>query len=390
MDNINMTPTSREMMLYFHIFILSVVLLLVLIPLMRRHFATRSNFGHTLFKAMIYLDIVVLALDMFTWWIFGKDFAGAVALHKISMALYYSVEAWIFYVWILYSVYKLYRSKRIVMKRAPLYAILPISFEIVVIINLFTGSLFEINARNNYIRGSGYFLVFVYSIVVVVSIVFEVIHYLKKYADSHNKELYMHLLVIPIAMTVFRFIQFINYGAFLTWPAFTVGLVYLYMYMQANENYFDYLTGLRNRRETDYYLNYKIKTRKKDSVLFVVYLDLNFFKNINDNFGHHVGDDAIQSAASILKTVCKGSDDFISRVGGDEFAIVGERWDKSAVHTLIEQIDLATIEFNRLEEKPYDISFSYGISVYEEGMTKDELFIKADEEMYKQKKINKD
>ena len=60
------------------------------------------------------------------------------------------------------------------------------------------------------------------------------------------------------------------------------------------------------------------------------------------------------------------------------------------MHTLIEQIDLATIEFNRLEEKPYDISFSYGISVYEEGMTKDELFIKADEEMYKQKKINKD
>ena len=390
MPNLDMTPTSREMMLYFHLYIFSLAILFVIIPLMKRHFATRSNFGHTLFNTMIYLDIAVLSFDMLTWWLYGKSFAGAVLAHIFSMSIYYALEAIVFYVWVLYSVYKLYRSRRAVKKRAPIYGIFLLAYELLVILNIPTEFLFRITDDNLYERGQGYFSVFVYSIVVVVFITIEVMIYRKKYSDTHNKGIYVHLLVIPIAITVFRLIQLLNYGSFLTWPAFTVGIMYLYMYMQANENYFDYLTGLRNRREMDYYLNYRIKTRKKDNVLFLVFLDLNYFKQINDTYGHPIGDDAIISAANILKRVCKETEDFISRIGGDEFSIIGERKDPSAVEVLIKRINLATEDFNLTGEKPYELNFSHGIAIYDDNITKDDLVMMADREMYRHKRMIKE
>ncbi|MFM2367619.1 MAG: hypothetical protein RIR95_2227 [Pseudomonadota bacterium] len=80
----------------------------------------------------------------------------------------------------------------------------------------------------------------------------------------------------------------------------------------------DPLTGLRNRRALDQILQ-KFEQRKADFSL--MHLDLDYFKQVNDTFGHAAGDHILKTFANVLTRVTRSSD-FVARVGGDEFVVV--------------------------------------------------------------------
>ena len=149
----------------------------------------------------------------------------------------------------------------------------------------------------------------------------------------------------------------------------------------------DYLTGLPNR----VWFQKKVKeitaksniSRNSTAILFI---DLDNFKNINDSFGHDIGDKVINITASRIKECIRG-DGFLARFGGDEFVILIDRFEgkddiESAASHIISCIS-APIE---IERKSMFVSCSIGVSLYPDDTVSHQDFIKyADTAMYKAK-----
>jgi len=150
----------------------------------------------------------------------------------------------------------------------------------------------------------------------------------------------------------------------------------------------DELTGLLNRRGFVRELEKQLQNATRSrSTLFLLFLDLNDFKNINDKFGHKTGDEALVQTAEILKSTFRGSDT-IGRFGGDEFAVLAPQTtdtdDSRAIH---ERIEENIRQWNRAATSEYELSLSFGIARFspETPCSVDELLKKADALMYKQK-----
>ncbi|MBR1730193.1 MAG: GGDEF domain-containing protein [Selenomonadaceae bacterium] len=81
----------------------------------------------------------------------------------------------------------------------------------------------------------------------------------------------------------------------------------------------DFLTQLSNRRHIDQKIEKLISSRSKVEKLGILLIDVDFFKRINDTFGHQVGDDVLQKVAAAIRASIRNSDDIAGRFGGDEF-----------------------------------------------------------------------
>jgi diguanylate cyclase (GGDEF)-like protein/PAS domain S-box-containing protein len=152
--------------------------------------------------------------------------------------------------------------------------------------------------------------------------------------------------------------------------------------------YHDGLTGINNRMSfikiASESINIHSNSKKK---MALVYADLNNFKNINDIYGHLMGDQVLIKFAEILRK-CVRKDDFIARMGGDEFtAILTDIEDKSNTVEIIQRIRDSLKDNLLIKGKNIYLSVSIGVSIYpEDGENLDELMNKADIYMYKEKK----
>ena len=123
----------------------------------------------------------------------------------------------------------------------------------------------------------------------------------------------------------------------------------------------------------------------------MILIDLDKFKEINDTYGHVVGDDALINAAKLLRGSCKRKSDYVARLGGDEFVIIGQCEDVAAVDMIIERMHGVIERFNIISGKPYKLQFSAGYTVYDGNgqATLDKLISEADDKMYEIKKAKK-
>ena len=118
---------------------------------------------------------------------------------------------------------------------------------------------------------------------------------------------------------------------------------------------------------------------------FAIMLDLDDFKNINDKYGHAAGDRALVGVADLLRQACRDSDDFIARMSGDEFLIVGERASTQEIVQLIEEIASSAKSYNEKCQSQCFILPSMGYAVLKKGDTIDSFLAAADQAMYKNK-----
>jgi len=85
----------------------------------------------------------------------------------------------------------------------------------------------------------------------------------------------------------------------------------------------DQLTSLYNRRHFDNIFKAELHRAQRDQKpLILVSFDIDFFKKLNDHYGHSVGDEALMKIGQKLKKVCRRSNDFSFRLGGEEFAVI--------------------------------------------------------------------
>ncbi len=147
----------------------------------------------------------------------------------------------------------------------------------------------------------------------------------------------------------------------------------------------DPLTGILNRRAFFESASLELqRLHKRLQPLTIIYLDLDEFKRVNDTLGHHVGDRLLRKVADLLTLQLRGMD-IVSRVGGDEFALLLPETDQEASHHVIQRLFHALQEAMQLENWP--LTFSMGVlTCNSPPASVDELLHRADQLMYAAKK----
>jgi diguanylate cyclase (GGDEF)-like protein len=147
---------------------------------------------------------------------------------------------------------------------------------------------------------------------------------------------------------------------------------------------FDLLTDIHNRFSLEKYLDRQIEEARQNAGIFgLVYIDLDKFKEVNDRYGHQMGDLYLQEAALRMKRQLRG-DDMLARLGGDEFAaLLPQVRNRARVEEIALRLERCFQEPFMIEGHALHGSASVGIALYpEDGATKDELLSTADAAMY--------
>jgi diguanylate cyclase (GGDEF)-like protein/PAS domain S-box-containing protein len=150
----------------------------------------------------------------------------------------------------------------------------------------------------------------------------------------------------------------------------------------------DDLTGLYNRRGFVTLAERQLSlARRKKQPLVLIAADVDGLKEINDRFGHAVGDQALVAAAAILKQTYREAD-IVARLGGDEFTVFPIEASKSSVDLLVERLDGNLRRYNERHQREFTLSLSTGVALLEGELSKDvqQLLSEADSQLYQQKR----
>lgn len=152
----------------------------------------------------------------------------------------------------------------------------------------------------------------------------------------------------------------------------------------------DTLTQLANRRTLQHGLARALaQAQRAGSPLCLALLDVDFFKRVNDSYGHDAGDDVLRHVAGIMKNAARGGD-LVARFGGEEFVILMQDCTSPHAQTACERIRKA------LEASPcvtstvsIQVTASLGIAQWQEGMNDRQLLEAADSALYRAKQAGR-
>jgi len=150
----------------------------------------------------------------------------------------------------------------------------------------------------------------------------------------------------------------------------------------------DGLTGLTNRQQLASALQSEVlRSRRYHSPLSLVMMDVDYFKGVNDTFGHQEGDDVLTGVASIIKSLCR-SHDVAARYGGEEFVLILPETNGAGAWTIAERVR-EEVENHRFhhEGRVHSVTISCGIAQLDDGGTQEytDLIRIADEALYQAK-----
>ena len=209
-----------------------------------------------------------------------------------------------------------------------------------------------------------------------------------KYADRH---IYLMIGVFPLApiilgalQAVFWRVPFLCYGS-------VAAVYYIYISILGNLISIDPLTQINNRNQMYKYLSQKMSNEDQGLSLFLLIIDVDKFKSINDTYGHIEGDKALVRIATAIKNACQGPRNrfFVSRYGGDEFVVVAEVAYKAEATWLADQIRSNVRRLSGDDNLQYSLSVSIGMAQYdyEQPISMQSFIARADSDLYKQKKL---
>lgn len=346
------------------------------------------------FRLVIGVDIFAMICDLIQVMYNGTMFSYSYIVENVTIFLYYVFHCMVAFIFTLYADYELYPDTERFKKRFGFYCI-PVAVNFVLSVSSFwTECYFKINENNSYIRGSWFYLPVVISCGYMLYILCMLIKYKKNKLmidDSMQRELYTRLFIFPLISCLGALLQVMMPGTAWIFPTSTLAILINYITVQNGYMARDHLTGLYNRGQLESFMNYQLKNLKKGNYFFLILMDMDKFKEINDNFGHVVGDDALINAAKLLRRNCKRKSDYVARLGGDEFVIIGQCENAETVDIIVERMHSVVDQFNRENKKPYKIQFSAGYTIYDGSghATLDTLISDADHKMYDIKKAKK-
>lgn len=301
-------------------------------------------------------------------------------------SIYHIFTIVVSYLWFLYAESE-QESRTISTKTGWGISMIPFVIDVVLIICSYKYSLvFFINEEGKYQRGD------LYIAHIAICFFYIIFTSIKAFVRSFRKDNYMRkdLLRNLAYFCIFPLISGILQIAFVGSPMISAGVTFasLQVYVSSRERLIsvDPLTKLNNRTEMVRYLDNKMKNRSFGKDLYLFIMDLDYFKKINDKYGHIEGDAAITIVADALRSVVKKTNFFICRYGGDEFVLVGEVKSDFNPEEFGETINQTLIEETQRCEKEYTLHMSIGYFKYTPEIHSVAEFVSAaDKYLYKQK-----
>lgn len=146
------------------------------------------------------------------------------------------------------------------------------------------------------------------------------------------------------------------------------------------ESSHDPLTNLYNRRTYEYLIESELdRSKRYNSPLSLILFDIDYFKKINDKHGHSIGDKVLINLAKVIVKSIRKTDS-VSRIGGEEFAIISPETNAEVAFKLAEKIR------NRVEEYSFEacdkVTISLGLAEFHKDITNEELYTQADHALY--------
>ena len=165
-------------------------------------------------------------------------------------------------------------------------------------------------------------------------------------------------------------------------------MVIFYIHSMEDQISLDPLTKLNNRGQLQRFVSQPGNLYREGQETYVVMMDANFFKQINDSYGHAEGDRALLFIAEALKRSLHvlGSAPFLGRYGGDEFILIAYVRREEDLNALAEEIRRRLDEAREKEGLPYVLSVGIGWSRFAgEGDTFQACMHRADQQLYEDK-----
>ena len=357
-----------------------------------RHALENQNNSHSryTFKRFILFVIWSLVADLASYVFDKRQFFGAKFLSHTSMLFSVFLTAYVGYLLNLFFDV-VFHVKDEQKKRRVIY-FLPVALvSVLLFLNLFTGCLYSMGEENIYVRGPlsvvSFSLQYIsFAVVALRAIFFKFSVRTIRYVKLRNSFVWVGVLTL-----FFGILQIITFGniAFQC-LGITASIFIVFSRFQDDQITNDILTGLNNRYALDTYIEDKIKLYADGThggtSLYLVMMDINYFKRINDTHGHVEGDKALKLVAYILKTIggAYKSDLFIARFGGDEFAAVFEANSEHKVQILCEDIKNALAD--ETKDLRYLLTMGAGYAVYTgKNMSLESLYDRADKALYADK-----
>ncbi|KAB1438534.1 GGDEF domain-containing protein [Candidatus Galacturonibacter soehngenii] len=280
---------------------------------------------------------------------------------------------------------KLFMSNQRMSKRKQFLFQLPLLVNvIIVLLSPKYHLVFYITNENVYQRGNLYFasgiVIYFYLICIVALLIKN-----KTKLGKHEFTLLMIFCFLPI---IGGLVQALFYGALYMWSSTAFGLVVMFSFLQQRMVHLDYLTGVWSRGSFEFYIKKRLSDYDGDK-LGIIYCDIDKLKEINDDYGHFEGDLAIKTATKIFKNSIRKTD-IIVRMGGDEFIIVLEGVTVDILESTLDRINKAFENYNKISNKKYELSCSFGSDILNSNFDTIEQFIHhVDILMYENKKSKK-
>ena len=278
------------------------------------------------------------------------------------------------------------RGQLFTTRKKQLLAGLPlVGMAALIISNLWTHRMFVIDEDEAYMR-SGMFQVEMGLLVAVTSAMAVKLLVRRQNETDPIKRSHMMLVAsFPLCLIVAWALTFIGEGLPIICVTITIELLCLFMGTSTQQISMDKLTQVNNRQNLLGFLDYKLLNH--DEKIFLLMMDLDYFKTINDTYGHLEGDDALIRAAQALKIACGDFKrrPYIARYGGDEFIVVIES-SKPEAEALIARIRETLNSLNDKAQRPYTLAFSIGVGEYHPGMNANDLIEAADNCLYEVKR----
>ena len=365
--------------LKIEIFMLCMIILIGLAARSRR--SLFSSTQQLLFSMLGYTSAAYIFFDMI--WVLSDGVGGTAGLaaNWISNAVSFSLFAiacliWFFYSETMQGSQLLTTPYRVAFLTLPTVLVVALAFT-----SYWTHVLFYIDAQGIYRRGALYMIQPIVSYCYVIYTSLHAFVQARKVESLQQKAIYRTLAFFAVPALVGGTFQV----AF-SIPGLCVGILLsillLYIVYQEQLISTDPLTGLNNRNRFETYMLSLFSGADQVKDVYLLMMDADGFKQINDHYGHVEGDHALQVVATTLKDVCSVSGGFIARYGGDEFVVLQKATAEQDIISLCAAIN---DELARADV-PYLLRMSIGYARVGDGVdTWQDLLRAADVELYRVK-----
>lgn len=342
----------------------------------------KKDVAYRLFMSTVQVMFAMLLVDAFGRFD-GRPGTLYEPLNRIGNFLNFILNPIVPSIWILYVIRQTGYSRKLMRLFQYLLGGLVFAQAAMTVASLRTGWYYRIGEDNIYHRGPLFLIPLLLPLVLILVAEGLIVFRRKRIA---RKNLFA-LLFFPVLPLLSILVSARVYGVSLVMNGTTLSILIVFFNIQTRSINTDYLTGLYNRQKLESVLRNRISGNIQRNPFTAILLDLDAFKQINDSYGHGVGDRALVASAELLQR-CFRPDDVVARYGGDEFFVLFDAADDSVLREAVARIETAVEKANREHPQPYRIGFSMGYAMFDQTVHPDaDTYLKRlDAMLYEEKR----